>query len=161
MFSADSLSSLGQSPMAPYSLVASTVRPRRPPPVENHSPMMSSVQPAYGSPYSAICPGGLCVPPYLLAVSKKLTPISCAWSMIACASGGGVSGPKFIVPRHSLLTRRPERPRCVYSMRPSLSRAGDRPQLGTSLRGSTYVWSGTLRLRLIGAPRRKGARQGA
>jgi hypothetical protein len=45
MFSADSLPSLGQSPIAPYSLVASTVRSRRAPPPANHSPMISSVQP--------------------------------------------------------------------------------------------------------------------
>jgi hypothetical protein len=36
--------------------------------------------------------------------------------MIACASSGGVSGPKFMVPRQRRLTERPERPRCVYSM---------------------------------------------
>ena len=45
MFSADSSPSLGQSPIAPYSLVASTVRSRLPPPAANHSPMISSVQP--------------------------------------------------------------------------------------------------------------------
>src|SRR6516225_1739391 len=44
-------------------------------------------------------------------------PSSCARSMIACASPGGVSDPKFIVPRQSRLTDRPLRPRCVYSMR--------------------------------------------
>src|ERR1700744_6593908 len=43
-------------------------------------------------------------------------PSSWAWSMIVCASAAGVSDPKFIVPRHSRLTERPERPRCVYSM---------------------------------------------
>src|SRR5580700_10894303 len=36
--------------------------------------------------------------------------------MITCASPGGVSVPKFIVPRQSRLTERPDRPRCVYSM---------------------------------------------
>src|SRR5450755_1157572 len=36
--------------------------------------------------------------------------------MMACASAGGVSGPKFIVPRHRRLTLRPERPRWVYSI---------------------------------------------
>src|SRR5271169_592036 len=37
--------------------------------------------------------------------------------MIACASAGGVSGPKFIVPRQRRLTDRPERPKLTYSMR--------------------------------------------
>src|SRR5215469_4461599 len=50
-------------------------------------------------------------------------PSSCARSMTACASAGGVSDPKFIVPRQSRLTDRPERPRCVYSIIPSFSRA--------------------------------------
>ena len=36
--------------------------------------------------------------------------------MIAWLSGSSVSGPKFMVPRHSRLTDRPVRPRCVYSM---------------------------------------------
>src|ERR1700687_5973045 len=36
--------------------------------------------------------------------------------MIACASAGGVSGPKFMVPRQRRLTLRPERPRWMYSM---------------------------------------------
>src|ERR1700689_3934099 len=42
--------------------------------------------------------------------------------MMAWASAGEVSGPKFIVPRQRRLTLRPERPRGGYSMRPSLSR---------------------------------------
>ena len=33
--------------------------------------------------------------------------------MIAWESSSEVSGPKFIVPRQSLLTERPLRPRCV------------------------------------------------
>ena len=45
MLSADSLPSLGQSPMSPYSLVASTVRSRRPPPLANQLPTMVSVAP--------------------------------------------------------------------------------------------------------------------
>src|ERR1700724_4451093 len=44
---------------------------------------------------------------------------SCARSMIACASPAGVSDPKFMVPRQSRLTLRPDRPRCVYSMPPA------------------------------------------
>src|SRR5271166_4283023 len=36
--------------------------------------------------------------------------------MMAWASGGGVSGPKFMVPRQRRLTLRPERPRWMYSM---------------------------------------------
>src|SRR5712691_12028263 len=36
--------------------------------------------------------------------------------MIAWASVGGVSGPKFMVPRQRRLTLRPERPRWIYSM---------------------------------------------
>ena len=63
MFSADSLPSFGQSPMAPYSLVASTVRSRRPPPAANHAPMISSVQPAWASSFWPTCPGGPWVPP--------------------------------------------------------------------------------------------------
>ncbi len=63
MLSADSLPSLGHSPIAPYSLVASTVRSRRPPPLSNHSPMISSVQPACDSPFWPTWPGGLCIPP--------------------------------------------------------------------------------------------------
>src|SRR5450755_366958 len=50
-------------------------------------------------------------------------PSSCAWFMIACASTGRLSGPKYIVPRHSLLTERPERPRGVYSMPPAVHAA--------------------------------------
>src|SRR6476661_4779513 len=49
-------------------------------------------------------------------------PRSCACSMIASASAGGVSGPKFMVPRHRRLTERPERPRWMYSMCLTLSR---------------------------------------
>ena len=63
MFSAESLPSLGQSPIAPYSLVASTVRSRLPPPTANHSPMISSVQPGCDSGFWPTCPGGLCAPP--------------------------------------------------------------------------------------------------
>src|SRR3984957_16134042 len=39
--------------------------------------------------------------------------------MITCASSGGVSGPKFMVPRHRRLTDSPERPRFAYSMAPA------------------------------------------
>jgi hypothetical protein len=49
-----------------------------------------------------------------LAVSKKLMPYSSAASIIACASASLVNGPKFIVPRHSRETERPDRPRWVY-----------------------------------------------
>ena len=63
MFSADSLPSLGQSPIAPYSLVASTVRSRRPPPDANQSPMISSVQPACASSCWPTCPGGVIAAP--------------------------------------------------------------------------------------------------
>src|SRR5262245_50229685 len=54
--------------------------------------------------------------PYTFAVSKKLISRSRARSMIAKLSGSVVRGPKFIVPRQSLLTFRPVRPRLVYSM---------------------------------------------
>ena len=63
MFSADSLPSLGQSLIDPYSLVASTVRSRCTWLAANHSPMISSVQPAWESSSVLICPGGLCLPP--------------------------------------------------------------------------------------------------
>src|SRR5215469_14730340 len=119
MLSADSLPSLGQSPIAPYSLVASTVRSRRPPPVANQSPMISSVHPTCASSCWPTWPGGLWLPPYRFAVSKKFMPSSWAWSMITCASPGGVSGPKFMVPRHRRLTDSPDRPRLVYSMKPA------------------------------------------
>jgi hypothetical protein len=33
--------------------------------------------------------------------------------MIWCAAGGSVNAPKFIVPRQSLLTEAPLRPRCA------------------------------------------------
>jgi hypothetical protein len=46
MFSADSLASLGQSLIAPLSLVARTVFSLRPPPLANHRPMMFSVMPS-------------------------------------------------------------------------------------------------------------------
>ena len=78
MLSADSLPSLGQSLIEPYSLVASTVRSRRPPPEANQSPMISSVQPACACSLWPTWPGGLKAPPYRLAVSKKLMPSSCA-----------------------------------------------------------------------------------
>src|SRR4029079_11445741 len=55
-------------------------------------------------------------------VSKKLMPISCAWSMIASDSPAEVSGPKFMVPRQRRLTDRPERPRWMYSIPLTLSR---------------------------------------
>ncbi len=44
--------------------------------------------------------------------------------MIACESGSVVSGPKFMVPRHSRLTDRPVRPRWVKSMLPSYPALG-------------------------------------
>ncbi len=46
MFSADSLVSLGQSPIDPYSLVASTTLSRRPPPLANQRPTICSVTPS-------------------------------------------------------------------------------------------------------------------
>src|SRR3954452_9898157 len=49
-------------------------------------------------------------------------PFSMARSMMRCASGSSVTGPKFIVPRTSRETDRPLRPRCVYSMAPNLRR---------------------------------------
>src|SRR5664280_2490864 len=45
-------------------------------------------------------------------------PCSSARSRIACESSSDVSGPKFMVPRHSRLTDRPLRPRCVYCTNP-------------------------------------------
>ena len=66
--------------------------------VANQRPMISSVVPAP------------LLPPYRLAVSKKLMPSSIARSMILCDSSSEVSGPKFIVPRHSSLTRKAVRP---------------------------------------------------
>src|SRR5690348_8892731 len=49
-------------------------------------------------------------------------PCSRARSMMLWLSSTSVTGPKFIVPRHSRLTERPVRPRCVYSMASSLPR---------------------------------------
>jgi len=49
-------------------------------------------------------------------LSKKLMPCSCARSMIWWASASPVTEPKFIVPRQSLLTETPLRPRWVYSI---------------------------------------------
>jgi hypothetical protein len=46
-------------------------------------------------------------------VSKKLIPRSSALLMIWCDSSGPVLAPKFMVPRQSLLTETPLRPRCV------------------------------------------------
>src|ERR1044072_9246453 len=116
MFSADRNVSLGQSLIEPYSLAASTVRSRRPPPCANQRPRMFSVAP---SP---------CFQPYTLAVSEKLMPCSCALSMIAKLSSSDVSGPKFMVPSTRRDTDRPLRPRCVYSMianlRPELLQDG-------------------------------------
>src|ERR687891_953878 len=103
MLSADSLFSLGQSPIDPNTLVASTTLSRRPPPFANHRPMICSVAP---SPFFH---------PYTLAVSKKLIPSSWARSMMACESSSDVWGPKFIVPRQSRDTLRPLRPSCAYS----------------------------------------------
>src|SRR5881396_2737464 len=48
-------------------------------------------------------------------------PSSSALSMIAKLSASLVCGPKFIVPRHSRLTCKLVRPRCVYSMAVLLS----------------------------------------
>src|SRR5450756_1736432 len=104
MFRAESLPSLGRSVMPPYSLVASTVFSRRSPPLANQRPRISSVQPRCS------------VPPYTLAVSKKLIPASWAKSMMEWAAGSSVCGPKFMVPRHRRETDRPERPRWVYFM---------------------------------------------
>src|SRR5665811_999229 len=104
MLRAESLLSLGRSVMAPYSLVARTVFSRRSPPLANQRPRISSVQPRCS------------VPPYTLAVSKKLIPASWAESMMEWASASWVCGPKFMVPRHRRETDRPERPRWVYFM---------------------------------------------
>ena len=104
MFSADSLLSLGQSPIDPNSLVARTTLSRRPPPLANQRPTICSVTP---SPFFQ---------PYTLAVSKKLMPSSRARSMIVWESSSEVSGPKFIVPRQSRLTSSPVRPRWVCSI---------------------------------------------
>src|SRR5688500_19362570 len=94
----------GHSPISPYTFVAMTVFCRRCSPFANHRPMICSVTPSH-------------LPrPYTSAVSKKLIPISCAWSISACASFSGVNGPKFIVPRHSRDTFKPVRPREVYCM---------------------------------------------
>jgi hypothetical protein len=46
MFNADSLFSLGQSPIDPYSLVARTTLSRRPPPLANQRPRICSVTPS-------------------------------------------------------------------------------------------------------------------
>src|ERR1700759_5314106 len=67
-------------------------------------------------------------------------PTSWAWSMIAWALSGGVSGPKFMVPRQSRLTLRPVRPRCVYSMF-EFSRAGpSSAQAAPGLRMRKYAF---------------------
>src|SRR5207302_4188645 len=60
------------------------------------------------------------VPPYRLAVSKKLMPTSRARSMMAMLSASVVRGPKFIVPRQSGLTLSPVRSRLRYSIRVTL-----------------------------------------
>src|SRR5919106_1466057 len=96
--------SLGQSPIAPYTLVARTTFSRRPPPCASQRPMIRSVQP---SPFFQ---------PYTFAVSKTLIPRSSAASMTAKLSASLVTGPKFIVPRQRRLTTRPVRPRVAYCM---------------------------------------------
>src|SRR6266498_2746968 len=53
-------------------------------------------------------------------------PSSSARSMIAWESASEVSGPKFIVPRQSRLTRSPVRPRCAYCIEAPRRSAGDR-----------------------------------
>src|SRR6185436_14543565 len=58
---------------------------------------------------------------YTLAVSKKLSPASTAFCMIAQASLSLVDPPKFIVPRHNGETITPERPSLRYSMEHILS----------------------------------------
>ena len=55
------------------------------------------------------------VPPYTLAVSMKLIPSSKARSRIACEVASSAFGPKCIVPRHTLLTIRLDRPSRLYS----------------------------------------------
>src|SRR5439155_24419801 len=70
--------------------------------------------------------------------------------MIASASVAGVSGPKFMVPRHRRLTERPERPRWMYSILLSLPwpRGFTRPMPG-------YPFPGTAASRAVtagGAP---------
>ena len=51
------------------------------------------------------------LPPYTLAVSKKVMPSSKARSMMRKLSGSLVYGPKFIAPRQSRLTLKPDLPR--------------------------------------------------
>ncbi len=81
-----------------------TVRSRRLPPEANQRPMISSVAPLPASP------------PYTLAESKKLMPLSSASSMMPWLVASSVWPPKFMVPRHSRETDSPVLPRCVYSM---------------------------------------------
>src|SRR4029450_10614060 len=104
MLTADSRLWLGQSPIEPNTLVASTTLSRRSPPLANQRPMICSVTP---SPTRQ---------PYTLAVSKKLMPSSRARSMMRWESVSEVSGPKFMVPRQIRLTRSPVRPRWAYCM---------------------------------------------
>ena len=92
--------SLGQSLIGAYTLVASTILSRarlR----ANQLPMKRSLRP---SPVSE---------PYMLAVSTKLRPASRARSRMAWLSSSPICQAKFIVPRQSLLTARPLRPREV------------------------------------------------
>src|SRR5687767_12216553 len=84
--------------------------------------MISSVQPR--------CPA----PPYTLAVSKKLMPWSSAESMMPWASDSSACGPKFMVPRQSRETFRPERPKWVYCIGESFR--------GRACRGPGYSWAG-------------------
>jgi hypothetical protein len=101
MLRADRKVSLGQSLMEPYQLggdhdlvpAAATLRE---PPADD---LLGEPVPFFQ--------------PYTMAVSKKLSPASSAESMMACDVGSLVSGPKFMVPRQTRLTERPERPRCV------------------------------------------------
>src|SRR5438552_17126656 len=70
--------------------------------------------------------------------------------MIASDSSAGVSGPKFMVPRHRRPTERPERPRWMYSILLSLPwpRGFTRPMPG-------YPFPGTAASRAVtagGAP---------
>src|SRR6476620_3014630 len=112
MCKAESRDAFGQSPMRPYTFVASTTFSRRPPPCANQRPRICSVHPSPS------------FHPYTFAVSKKFNPSSSARSMIAKLSASVVSGPKFMVPRQSRLTLTPERPSCTYCMDP-LSSASD------------------------------------
>src|SRR4051794_8967739 len=54
-------------------------------------------------------------------------PLSMARSMIRCESGSSVSGPKFMVPSTRRDTRKPVRPRWVYSILRPYARGEEPP----------------------------------